>query len=251
MRAQLRRDRRRRRLLDDLLVPPLGAAVALAEVDARAVRVEQHLTSTWRDPLEEALEDEPVVAERRARLAARRPAPRQAVGVGDDAHALAAAAGGGLDQQRVADAAPPRGQRRRPARRRRSRGSTGTPARPRAAGRGLVAHGRDGVRRRADPGEAGVDDRSREVGVLGEEAVAGMDRVGAGPRRRPSSSSSASRYEPVGMASSTPAGGRSSAAWTPTTRMPMRRAVAATRTAISPRLATSSVRIGPAGRVLA
>ena len=37
---------------------------------------------------------------------------------------------------------------------------------------------------RADPGQAGRLDRGGEVGVLGEEAVAGMDRVGAGLLRR-------------------------------------------------------------------
>ena len=46
----------------------------------------------------------------------------------------------------------------------------------------LVAERVDGVGRRADPGQAGVDDRLREVGVLGEEAVAGVHGVGTGPR---------------------------------------------------------------------
>ena len=48
------------------------------------------------------------------------------------------------------------------------------------AGRHLVAEGADGRRRRPDPGEPGVDDGLREVGVLGEEAVAGVDRVRTG-----------------------------------------------------------------------
>ena len=43
----------------------------------------------------------------------------------------------------------------------------------------LVAEVLDRVRRRADPHQAGVDDRLREVAVLGEEAVAGVHRVGA------------------------------------------------------------------------
>jgi len=52
------------------------------------------------------------------------------------------------------------------------------------------------VRARADEGQAGVADRLREGGVLGEEAVARMDGVGAGRggwkavRARPSTSSS-------------------------------------------------------------
>ncbi len=48
------------------------------------------------------------------------------------------------------------------------------------AGGDLVAEVPDGLRRGADPDQAGVDDGLREVGVLGEEAVAGVDGVGAG-----------------------------------------------------------------------
>ena len=41
----------------------------------------------------------------------------------------------------------------------------------------------DRLRRRTDPGDPGCDHRAREVGVLRQEAVAGMDRVCAGPAR--------------------------------------------------------------------
>src|SRR6476469_2579507 len=51
-------------------------------------------------------------------------------------------------------------------------GTRGAPA--------LVAERVDGLGARADPDEAGVDDRLGEGRVLGEEAVAGVDRVGAG-----------------------------------------------------------------------
>ena len=44
----------------------------------------------------------------------------------------------------------------------------------------LRAHRVDRLGRRADPGQPGADDRAGEVGVLGQEAVAGVDRVGAG-----------------------------------------------------------------------
>ena len=44
----------------------------------------------------------------------------------------------------------------------------------------LVAEVLDRLRGRADPHQAGVDHRLREVAVLGEEAVAGVHRVGAG-----------------------------------------------------------------------
>ena len=48
------------------------------------------------------------------------------------------------------------------------------------AGRDLVAELLDGGRGRTDPGEPGVDDGLGEVGTLREEAVAGVDRIGAG-----------------------------------------------------------------------
>ena len=44
----------------------------------------------------------------------------------------------------------------------------------------LVAHRADRVGRRADEGQPGVGDRLGEVGVLGQEAEARVDRVGAG-----------------------------------------------------------------------
>ncbi len=46
-------------------------------------------------------------------------------------------------------------------------------------GRGLVAQAPDRLGRRSDPGQTRLDDRLGEVGVFREEAVPGMDRVGA------------------------------------------------------------------------
>ena len=52
-------------------------------------------------------------------------------------------------------------------------------------GAGLVAHGPDRFGRRPDEHQTGVAAGLRQPGVLGEEPVAGMDRVGAaGPGRR-------------------------------------------------------------------
>ena len=62
---------RRRRLLDDLLVAPLQAALALAEVDDVAVAVGEHLHLDVPGVQHESLEEQGVVAERRRRLAAR------------------------------------------------------------------------------------------------------------------------------------------------------------------------------------
>ena len=59
-------------------------------------------------------------------------------------------------------------------------GIVGTPAARRdALGLELVAAGPQRGGRRADPGEAGRGDGLGEVGALGEEAVAGVNRVGA------------------------------------------------------------------------
>ena len=47
------------------------------------------------------------------------------------------------------------------------------------AARDLVAHDLDGLGRRADEGDAPLGDGPGEVGVLGEEPVAGVHAVGA------------------------------------------------------------------------
>ena len=69
-RAQLGVERDRRRLLEHLLVAALHRALALAERDHRAVRVGEQLDLDVPRPLEVALEEQTVVAEGRARLAA-------------------------------------------------------------------------------------------------------------------------------------------------------------------------------------
>ena len=78
------RERRRRRLLEDLLVAPLDRAVALAEVDAVAVAVDDDLDLDVAVLVEPLLEVERVVAEGGLRLGAadaqRRPRARAACG---------------------------------------------------------------------------------------------------------------------------------------------------------------------------
>src|SRR5581483_5699757 len=71
-RAQLLVDGRRRRLLDQLLVPPLDRAVALAEMDDVAVRVREHLHLDVPRILEVALDVDRGVGEVRLPLARRR-----------------------------------------------------------------------------------------------------------------------------------------------------------------------------------
>ena len=94
-------DGRRRRLLDDLLVPSLGGAVALAQVNAVPVPVEQDLDLYVARTVEQPFQDQALVAEGAGRLAT---GGRQGIGqvgrVADDVHPLPAPAGRWLDQQR-------------------------------------------------------------------------------------------------------------------------------------------------------
>ena len=143
--------------------------------------------------LEVALAEDRVVAERALGLAA---GGREGVVElrrrADDPHPAAAAAGGRLDDEREADllGCPC--------------GSVGTPAsRAIRFAASLSPPSRSASGRRADPGDPGRDDRLGERGVLGEEAVARVDRVGAGLERgahvlRPGRDTSAISTRPVG-----------------------------------------------------
>ena len=147
-----------------------------------AVRVEQDLDLDVAGALEQALEDEPIVAERGDGFA---PCGGQRLGqparLTDRAHPLAAAAGRRLDDEREADPACRPGQdavglsgavvagQDRDAER------GGQPTRG-----GLVAHRADGRRWWPDPADPGGLDSLGELGVLGEEPEARMEGVGAG-----------------------------------------------------------------------
>ena len=61
-------EKRRRRLLDHLLVPPLDRAFALAEIDGVAVAVGQHLDFDMARVFDELLDEHPVVGKGTARL---------------------------------------------------------------------------------------------------------------------------------------------------------------------------------------
>ena len=201
--AQLGGERRRGRLLDQLLVAALHGAVALAQVDHGAVQVAKHLDLDVTRPGEILLDVDIAVAEGGERLVLRqREELRERVGIVRDAHSLPAAAGRRLDDHREAD---PLGHRQRlldvahDPRRARHRRHTGFGGE--AAGRGLVAHGTDLVAGRADEGDVRRTTGVGELGILGEEAVARVNRIGTGhfgggdqirdpeigepPRRRP------------------------------------------------------------------
>ena len=157
-------------------------------MDHVAVRVGEHLDLDVPWVLEVALDVDRRVGEIRLPFAPRglerlRGLLRRA----NDLHPLAAAAGRRLDQQRVADL----GRRARTTSSAESTGSVvpgmiGTPAACIACARaGLRAHQLDRGGRRADPDEPGRLDGAREAGVLGQEPVAGMHRLGPRAARRP------------------------------------------------------------------
>ena len=99
----------------------------------------------------------------------------------DLAHALAAAAGDRLDQHRIADLRRLRSAGARPTGPRPD--SRASRARPPRAINFLAASfspmARIAAGGGADPDQPGVDHRLGELGILGQEAIAGMDRLGA------------------------------------------------------------------------
>ena len=189
-------DRRRRGLLEDLLVPTLDRAVPLAEVDAVPHGIEEDLDLDVATALDEPLEDQAVVAERRRRLpAGAGEGIGQCRGIADDPHALAAAASRRLDEDRVAD--PLRGLAEDGVRLARivvPRQHRNAQRRGQLARRGLVAHRPDRRRWRTDPAHPGRADAIGEVGVLGEEPEAGVDGIAA---RRDGGSHDRARVEQV------------------------------------------------------
>ncbi len=183
-RAGLRRQRRRRRLLEDLLVAPLDGAVALAEVDAGAEPVDRDLDLDVAVVVEPLLEVDRVVAERGLRLGAADLDRRLQLPRGPDhPHALAAAAGGRLDEHRVAD---PVGFAERVvlvADHRRARDRRQPEPTEQAAGALLRGEPVEHVGRRPDEGQVvGANDLGEGL-VLAQEAVARVDRVAAGHER--------------------------------------------------------------------
>ncbi len=170
------------RLFDQLLVPPLQRAVPGGHHDHPAVLVGQALCLHVPRALQVALDE----ALRRGRTRPPPRAPRTRTprriwsGVVHHLQPAPAAAERGLDRDRQAVLGGERRHLRR---------ATDRPVgarRQRRAHRGgdvprghLVAERVDRGGRRADPGQPGVDHGTGEAGVLGQEAVAGVDRVGA------------------------------------------------------------------------
>ncbi len=173
----------RGRLLDDLLVPALHRAVALEEIHRVLVLVGQHLDLDVARLRQELLHVDRRIAERGVGLGLGQVhrGEQRRFGV-DDAHAAPAAAAGGLDDHRIADLAGDLDDLLRVVGKR--AGRTGHAGNAGLGHRGLrahlVAHEPDRVGARADEDEARPLDLFREVRVLREKAVAGMDRLRVG-----------------------------------------------------------------------
>jgi len=179
--AQFRGDDRRRRLLDHLLVAPLHAALALAEPEAGAFPVGEHLDLHVARPRYCLFNVDARVAEGGHRLALRGgEGPVELLGALDEAHSLPAAARRRLEHDRVADLQRvvlrgrllPFGNRLLHSRHDRDAGVARL-----AAGAGLLAHLLHRGGRRTDEDDARVRAGAGKGGVLGEEAVPGMDGV--------------------------------------------------------------------------
>ena len=173
--------KRRRRLLDDLLMAALQRALALPEVHDVPVRVSEDLHFDVSGRRHVPLEKEGVVAEGCRGLAPRRRDRVCELSLGlDDMHPLSGAARRRFDEHGEADLGRPRdelfvGE----ARAREPRNGRHAALFDRLLRRDLVAHDLDRLGARADEDDSRVDARAREGSVLGEKAEARVDRIGA------------------------------------------------------------------------
>ena len=170
--------------LDDLLVAALERAVPLEEVHDVALAVGEDLHLDVPRPQDGLLEEHGGVAEGGVRLAHRcLEGAAQVLAALDAAHAAAAAAGDGLDEDGEADLL---GLLQEPLDvGARVRGGQGGDARTlgRAQGLDLVAGQLEDVGGRADEGDPVLGRGAGQAGVLRQEAVARVDRVGPGVLR--------------------------------------------------------------------
>ena len=185
--AHLAVDRRRRALLDELLVTALDRAIALAKMDHVALRVGEHLDLHVAWVRQVALDVDGRIREELLALA--RGALEgllQLVGRHRHPEALAPTAAGRLDGNRVADRLihDPGCVLDGVYRVGRAGHDRHTGLLHQLARAGLGTHRVDRVGGRADEDEAGVLDGAREARVLGQEAVPGVDRLGARLLRR-------------------------------------------------------------------
>ncbi len=171
----------RRRLLDDFLVAALDRAVALEEMDAIAMRVGKDLQLDMPGPRQILLDQHHIVAERCFRLAlGRGERGGEITRALDDAHTLAAAPGGRLDEDGITDAVRLCLQKLLALFRPVIAWDKRHPGfRHQGLRRRFRSHGADRRCRRADEDDAGSGAGFGEIGILGEEAITGMNRLGA------------------------------------------------------------------------
>ena len=181
--AELGVHRHRRALLDDLLVPALDGALALAEGDdvAEAVRDDLHLDVAH--VLELRLEIDAIVVEGRPRLPpGQRHRPREVGLAIDETDTPAPATRRRLHDQGIPHLLSERARVLRRIEVACARNHGDTDLHGEGARRGLVAEPPDRLRRGADEGQPRRFAGLSEICVLGQEPVARVDRVGAACR---------------------------------------------------------------------
>ncbi|VVN48501.1 hypothetical protein PS639_06045 [Pseudomonas fluorescens] len=167
--------------LDDFLMPTLNRAVPFIEVQAVAVLVGEHLDFHMARFEQVFLHQHPRIAERGLRFTlGRGQGFGELADLLDHFHAFAAAARRGLEQHRVADAFAGVAEGLEvlgfAVIARHQRHASGF---HQGFGRGFTAHGVDGRGGWAKEDQAGGFDSAGEPGVLGQEAIPRMDRLGA------------------------------------------------------------------------
>ena len=174
----LRIERRRRRFLDELLMSPLDRALALSQRQHATGSVAEHLNLDVTSGRDELLDVDRAVPERSLRLGAR---PGEGVFElvfrEDEPHAFPSTSRRCFKQDWKAGGCSRAAQRLRPDLTVGARNQRDARLAQRLLRAHLVAHLLDDVRRRPDEDEIVVHTRAHEFGVLGEEPIAGMDRV--------------------------------------------------------------------------
>ena len=171
--------------LDHFLAAALQRAIAFEQVDIVAVIVAEHLHFDVARVLDELLDQHAIVAKTALGFALGAGELRLEILVGVDLpHAATAATGDGLDEHGIAHLLGGGFQRFDCLVFAMVAGRHGHAVLfHQRLGGVLQAHGADRLRRRADPCQASLDDRFGESRVLRQEAIAGMDRFGAGLER--------------------------------------------------------------------
>ena len=181
-RAHLVRHAGRRRFLDDFLTAALQRAIALIEMDDIPMCVAEDLDFDMARLLDQLFQHDPAIAEGTLGFAHRAfEFGLQLARLGDKTNAAPPAPGDRLDQQRKAHAFRGLGERFEFLAFAAIAGQHGH-ARLFGNALGFIfrAQGPDRLGGRADPDQPGCLDGFGEIGILGQEAIARMDGIGAG-----------------------------------------------------------------------